>query len=338
MDFILKVAHPDIGVFTAIDSVHSEQFGSPAEIANEEIKMALHTKELVFLNQDDIYATQLIPRLHVDKLTYQTKGHQSKADITFSDCNFILGEEKHDIQSAFSLNLRGKKYKITTNLIGKANYGYLGVALGIVEVLTYQKGTANQQKDFALPSNIQLSYTLQPGRLSLFAGKYGSILFDSTYNASPQSVRTIIDTVFTIRAQLFPATEIWLILGDMRELGELTETEHRSLAGYVSQVADKVFLLGDSMHCYLADELKKIDFDPTKLLLATHLKDLTHQIELALKKAETHPPLLVFKGSQNTIFLEECVKHFLLHSTDENSLTRQNTFWREKKKASGISS
>ena len=89
MDFILKVAHPDIGVFTAIDAVHSEQFGSPAEIANEEIKMALHTKELVFLNADDSYALQLLPRIQVDVLTYQTKGHQSEADITFGGGDFI---------------------------------------------------------------------------------------------------------------------------------------------------------------------------------------------------------------------------------------------------------
>jgi UDP-N-acetylmuramoyl-tripeptide--D-alanyl-D-alanine ligase len=345
MDFILKVAHPDVGVFTAIDAVHSEQFGSPADIANEEIKMALHTKQLVFLNADDTYAMQLLPRIQVDKLTYQTKGHQSKADLTFSECNFLLGEAKHEIQSVFSLNLKGKTYHITTNLIGKANYGYIAVALTIAETLHFQMNQTNlissfrakaklasQSEESLHKDSLHLLYTLQPGRLSIFAGKHDSILFDSTYNASPRSVREIIDTVFTIRSQLFPSSEIWLILGDMRELGTLTETEHRSLAGYVSQVADKVFLLGTSTHSYLADELDKINFDKTKLLLANSLKNLNNQIETALKKAETPFPLLIFKGSQNTIFLEESVKHFLLHSTDEKFLTRQSTFWTEKKK------
>ena len=67
MDFILKVAHPDIWVFTAIDAVHSEQFGNPQKIASEEIKMALNTKSLVFLNANDQYAQQLAPRIKVDK-------------------------------------------------------------------------------------------------------------------------------------------------------------------------------------------------------------------------------------------------------------------------------
>jgi UDP-N-acetylmuramyl pentapeptide synthase len=146
-------------------------------------------------------------------------------------------------------------------------------------------------------------------------------------------MKEAINTVFTIRSQLFPNSEIWLILGDMRELGSLTELEHRSLAGYVSQVADKVFLLGTSMHTYLADELEKINFDQRKLTLANGLNDLNRQVEIALRKAKQPSPLLLFKGSQNTIFLEESVKHFLLHSSDEKLLTRQGTFWEEKRKA-----
>jgi UDP-N-acetylmuramyl pentapeptide synthase len=42
---------------------------------------------------------------------------------------------------------------------------------------------------------------------------------------------------------LFPDRKVWIVLGDMRELGDLTEKEHRLLAGYVSQFADKVFLV-----------------------------------------------------------------------------------------------
>ncbi len=43
----------------------------------------------------------------------------------------------------------------------------------------------------------------------------------------------------------------------MRELGDLTEREHRILAGYVSQMGDKLFLVGKSMIEYLSDELTK---------------------------------------------------------------------------------
>lgn len=47
----------------------------------------------------------------------------------------------------------------------------------------------------------------------------------------------------------------------MRELGDLTEREHRMLAGYVSQTADRVILVGEYMTDYLADELEKVGYD-----------------------------------------------------------------------------
>ena len=51
----------------------------------------------------------------------------------------------------------------------------------------------------------------------------------------------------------------------MRELGDLTEREHRMIAGYVSQVADQVILVGKYMTDYLADELEKVGYDNTKV-------------------------------------------------------------------------
>lgn len=108
---------------------------------------------------------------------------------------------------------------------------------------------------------LELSYTLQPGRLSVFHGIENSVIIDSTYNASPLSVKKIINTAHNIKTQLFPQRKIWLVLGDMRELGELTEKEHRMIAGYVSQVADRVILVGKYMTDYLADELEKIGYN-----------------------------------------------------------------------------
>ncbi|MBQ2600378.1 hypothetical protein II582_03260 [bacterium] len=47
---------------------------------------------------------------------------------------------------------------------------------------------------------------------------YDSLLFDSTYNSSPLSVQKILNTVYNIKNDLFSDSEIWLMLGDMREL------------------------------------------------------------------------------------------------------------------------
>lgn len=331
MDFILKVAHPDIWVFTAIDAVHSEQFWNPQKIANEEIKMALNTKSLVFLNINDEYAQQLAPRIKIDKLMYETfDNDKQNSDIYFSDCCYKKWKENSDLKSIFSLHIRDKSYNIETNLFGKMNYWYIWVSIWIAETLAYR-----WKVDLHLnpKKQLELNYKLQPGRLSLFEWKFNSIIIDSTYNSSPLSVRKTIDTVYSIKKDCFQKSEMWLILWDMRELWDLTESEHRKLAGYVSQAGNQIFLLWNSMKNYLADELDKI-WTTDNLTITKSLQDLNQTIEKKLKERENpdkNPVILVFKWSQNTIFLEESVKHFLTHKSDEKLLTRQSDFRMKKK-------
>ena len=118
----------------------------------------------------------------------------------------------------------------------------------------------------------------------------------------------------------------------MRELWDLTESEHRQLAGYVSQSGDQLFLLGKSMHDFLADELGKI-WATNNLTVAKSLKEINKTVESKLKeRKDNNTVILVFKWSQNTIFLEESVKYFLKNKKDEELLTRQSEFWMNKKR------
>jgi hypothetical protein len=89
--------------------------------------------------------------------------------------------------------------------------------------------------------------------------------------------------------------------------------------------------LGKSMNEFLADELEKI-WATNNLISCKTLKTLNKTIESKLKERTDKPPvILVFKWSQNTIFLEEAVKHFLKNKQDEQLLTRQSEFWMNKK-------
>ena len=116
----------------------------------------------------------------------------------------------------------------------------------------------------------------------------------------------------------------------MRELGDLTEREHRMIAGYVSQVADQVILVGKSMVDYLADELEKVGYNKNKVEKFYDAHIAGKHIQKILKE-DKDDYLVVCKGSQNTIFLEEAVKHFLLHPEDHKELTRQSNWWLNKK-------
>ena len=336
MDFLVSITKPHIGIFTAIDAVHSEQFGNPAEIAKEEVKMLKNTLEIWFLNANDAYAIQLKDQLHIDYLTYQTEGYDIKSDIRFKDELFFLSDFKGGVGVQFNLRIKEKKYIINTNILGKANYGYIGLGLAIAGILDYKYAKIeNRPEDPILrngsPTQLKLEYKLQPGRLSVFEWIEHSVIIDSTYNASPLSVRKIINTAHNIKTQLFPQRKILLVLWDMRELGDLTEREHRMIAGYVSQVADHVILVGKYMTDFLADELEKVGYDTKNVEKFYDATIAGKHIQKLLKDA-ADKFIVVCKWSQNTIYLEEAVKHFLLNPEDQKELTRQSDRWLATKK------
>ena len=324
MEFLVNIAKPHIGVFTAIDAVHSEQFGNPAEIAKEEIKMIKNTLEIAFLNESDMYAMNLKDHIKIDSFVYQTQWNQSNADVKIINSKFSFVDWK--IISDIELDLKWNKYNFKTNLMWKPNYWYIGVSLMILEILKYKFKIENWKVDNLLV----LNYKLQPGRFSVFEWIENSIIFDSSYNSSPLSVRKIIDSVHNIKRELFPDRKVWMVLGDMRELGDLTEKEHRLLAGYVSQFADKVFLVWKQMCEHLADELDKVWYDKSLIYKFDKSNEAWKIIKNALKEV-WNEILLICKWSQNTIFIEETVKMLLKNSDDEKYLTRQSK-WRINKK------
>jgi len=325
MEFLLEIVQPNLWVFTAIDSVHSMQFGNPANIAKEEKKMIQNTWEFAFLNIDDQYAMSLLDNIEIDYLTYQTEWYDSNGDVSFENEKFSYDDEKLLVN--FDLKIKEKNINITTNLIWKAHYGYIWVALAILDILNYREG---KQSIFDKFEDLFLDYKLQAGRFSVFDGVEDSILFDSTYNSSPLSVKKILNTVHNIRKDVFPDREIWLMLWDMRELWDLTESDHRKVAGYVYSVADRVFLIWENMNNYFKDELEKIWFDMNIVHQFDDAISLWNFVKDKLKKEKTRK-LIIWKGSQNTIFLEEAIKLLLKNSEDSEKLTRQSDWWKNKK-------
>jgi UDP-N-acetylmuramyl pentapeptide synthase len=98
--------------------------------------MIQKTKEIAFLNFNDQYAMQLAKQIKIDHFTYQTESHTTKSDISFDDIVFTKTNEIPN--SEFNLYIKEKKHTITTNLFGKSNYGYIGVAIAIADIVRYK--------------------------------------------------------------------------------------------------------------------------------------------------------------------------------------------------------
>ncbi|NOZ43599.1 MAG: hypothetical protein GXP45_00210 [bacterium] len=215
MDFLLSIVKPHIGIITKLDAVHSMQFGSPEAIAKEEIKMLKSTLEIVFLNEEEEYAMQIQKDISVDSLSYQSKEGTSRADIQVQEKSLIWKES--EVQVELLVQSKGKKHELTTNLLGYAHYGYIALALTIADMLYYQY--YQEELNLSKSHQVVLNYQLIPGRFQFFQGKYDLILLDSSYNASPLSMRKTIDSLYHIHQKLFHKHKIWMMLGEMRELG-----------------------------------------------------------------------------------------------------------------------
>jgi UDP-N-acetylmuramyl pentapeptide synthase len=98
--------------------------------------MIKNTKEIAFLNFNDEYAMQLSKQIKIDHFTYLTEGHSNKSDIYFDD--IVFGKTNEIPNSEFNLSIKEKKHTITTNLFGKSNYGYIGVAIAIADIIKYK--------------------------------------------------------------------------------------------------------------------------------------------------------------------------------------------------------
>lgn len=160
--------------------------------------------------------------------------------------------------------------------------------------------------------------TLPPGRNSVFKGIKNTILIDSTYNSTPDGLRTILEMF-----DKYPAKDKWIILGDMIELGNIEKVEHEKIAKIINPMnLSKVVLIGPRVSEYTYPQLKNAE----KFLMP---KDGLDYILNNIKGGEA----ILFKGAR---FLEGIIEHLLLDKNNSNKLVRREKAWQNRRRTFGI--
>lgn len=155
------------------------------------------------------------------------------------------------------------------------------------------------------------SFPLPPGRGQTFAGINGSKLIDSSYNASKIPMLLALETLSKTAGKRHIA-----VLGDMRELGALAASEHRAVAKEAYRSADVVLTVGPLTRKYFPKSPKLLAQFVTSWQAGKFLQNFLKPGDVAL-----------FKGSQNTIFLETAVEMCLANRADASKLCRRGKFW-----------
>lgn len=177
-------------------------------------------------------------------------------------------------------------------------------------------------KTLRLPFDPSFSnLALPPGRNSTFKGIKNTTLIDSTYNATPYGVKTILEMF-----EKYPSENKWIVLGDMIELGDEEKEEHERVGRIISKMKlEKIILVGPRVSKYIPPTLS-VSQQPQTFIMP---KESLDYILKNIKGGET----VLFKGAR---FLEGIVEHLLLDKNDSDKLVRREKAWQNRRKAWGL--
>ncbi len=231
---LASIAKPKIGVVTNVYPVHLERMGTIEAIAETKAELvdAIPDDGVAILNGDDPRVRSMASRTQGRVITYGLEPD-----------NDIRGErvETHGLEgTSFWLRLEQDRLHIKVPMVGShaVQLALAGIAAGHAMGMHISE----MLPGFDDPA-IQV-------RLLMLPGPNRSRMIDDTYNASTPSVLSALGLL----QELQPTRRI-AVLGDMRELGPVTDEEHRIVGRRVSEVADVLVTFGE-MARIIADEAK----------------------------------------------------------------------------------
>ncbi len=288
------------GLFTtSVDAVAAEF----AKIIN-----ALDKKGLALVNGDSPAIKKALRHKKINKIEIKDK----KGRYSFSKWKIYRKRTR------FKLNIAGTSYEIFVPYIFPKNLGYTLVAFFVVA-----KHFAIDDKEVM---NVLEEFKQLPGRVNIFKGIHNSTLIDSTYNSNLEAACDLL-----LVLNKYPGKRKIAVLGDMRELGELSKSQHETLAQeIIKKNPEVVVLVGPQMKQYCYPRLSEKGYDEARLY---HF-DNTYQAGIFIKERLVRPgDTILLKASQNTLFFEIIVEMLLADKADVVRLCRREAHWEEKRDA-----
>lgn len=228
--YLASLAKPDVVVISNAGAAHLEGFGSVKGVAHAkgEILEVADRPKIAVLNADDDYYDYWSSL--VEDIRSLSFGYSASADVRADNV------EASATGSRFDLHLPDASLSVLLPLPGEHNVRNACAAAAVAFAL----GLGGEQIRLALESAVPVE-----GRVRPLAGVNGCTLFDDSYNANPLSVKVAADFLASLDG------ESWLVLADMKELGDDAKELHREVgASARASGVDRLFALGDlSRHC-----------------------------------------------------------------------------------------
>lgn len=223
IDLLCNIAAPDYGIITNIGTAHIEGFGSFEGVVSTKTELFRYLQKvngIALYNDQDSLITDMIFR-YVNRA------------VPFSDPDgtlLLIDQEESEPDQVLSVTFKDKNYRIKSNLFGR--YNYWNIKAAVATGLFF--GVAIESIADAIENYIPAN-----NRSQLKKTSYNTLICDS-YNANPSSMINALQSFVALRAK-----EKLVILGDMLELGDISEDEHRKIIKFLeeSEIRD-AFLVG----------------------------------------------------------------------------------------------
>lgn len=276
IDYLTRLACPDVALITLAAAAHLEGFGSLHGVIDTkgEIFNGLGLNGVGVINTDSPGFTQWQSQLNNKRCL--TFGRASNADVCLLDAQQAISCIE------FTLRFDGENHAVTMPILGihNAMNAAAAVAVCLAIGLNWSQILPGLQ-----------TFSGVAGRLQTYRLAQGGLLIDDSYNANPSSVKAAIDTLVAI-----PGRSL-LCLGALAELGSDSVKLHQELGEYArSSGVEMLFTFGEATKATQAGfALNRPPDTPFTDQLA-----LAMQVQQVLQTAQSANPLnILVKGSRS---------------------------------------
>lgn len=278
-----EIAEPDIAVITMIGESHIEFLGSRENISQAKLEIVNGMSEgtLIYPGEEPLLRDKVDSGWVKGKInTVKTFGTSDGVDLYSTDIKAAMKQTK------FKTNQQPDVF-CTLPIPGEYNVQNALAAILAGETLGIDLNDIyTQLAHFQLTKN----------RLEWISGINRSVLLNDAYNASPSSMKAVLNYFQGIDV---PGRKV-VVLGDILELGEQAEAMHRDLYQAIDPDAiDELILYGEQMSALNEEMLKRMDNNRLKHFTGDKA-EITDYLKNKLQADDT----VLFKSSFSTGMLE----------------------------------
>ena len=271
IEFLTKIAQPDVAVINNAGAAHLEGFGDIQGVAKAkgEIFVGLGINGVAVINADDQFAD------------YWFDSNENREVISFgieNDAN-INGQLMSD--GGLMVKIGSEQIRVDLKLLGRHNAMNALAATAVTTALGVELETIVKGLESLKPVK---------GRLSPLTGIFNTQILDDTYNANPDSTLAALDVLAQRNNTAF-------VLGDMAELGDNVIQLHEKIGEKAKQSGiNRMYCLGEYSK-KACDKFGKNGRSFTEMdeLLATLKKDIDQEKNNGINSNMT----ILIKGSRS---------------------------------------